>query len=218
MNASTTTFGEKRGLVGAGRHTALGILMLAVAIPLVLGACVLSVEPVIPESEAIFDSRLTGEWELIDGSDRATITWDGEEYAIEYTDGPGPLERDEVTRSFGGRLGLLGDRMVLEVWPVHEDETAHGAMLLPAYLLFQIEIGEEEIAVAFIETRAMFAALGRRELNLAYSGGPDDDRFLLRSSSEELRSALRTYLPTPGALSEKSVWRRVATAQPAETD
>jgi hypothetical protein len=213
MNASTTISGSDRGLIDAGHHTALGILLLAVAIPMLLAGCVLSVEPVIPESEAIFDARLTGQWELIDGSDRAAITWEEEEYSIEYTSGG-----DEDTRSFGGRLGLLEDRMVLEVWPVHKDETAHGGMLLPGYLLFQIEIGEEEIAVAYIETRVMFAALERNELNLAYSGGPDADRFVLRASSEELRAALRSYLQTPGALAEKSVFRRVATAQTAATD
>jgi hypothetical protein len=217
MNASTTASSGARGLIDAGHHTALRILILAVAILMLLAGCVLSVEPVIPESEAIFDARLTGQWELIDGSDRVTITWE-EEYSIEYTEGPGPLERDEVTRTFGGRLGLLDDRMVLEVWPVHKDETAHGGMLLPGYLLFQIEIGEEEIAVAYIETRVMFAALERNELNLAYSGGPDDDRFVLRASSEELRAALRSYLQTPGALAEKSVFRRVATTQTAVTD
>jgi hypothetical protein len=218
MNASTTVSGEKCGLVDVRQHAALGIVTLAVAISMLLAGCVLSVEPVITESEAIFDSRLTGHWEMIDGSDRATITWEEEEYSIEYTEGPGPLERDEVTRTFGGRLGLLGDRMVLEVWPVHTDETMHGVMLLRGHTLFQIEIGEEEIAVASLETHVMFAALERSELNLAYSGESDEERIVLRGSSEELRSALRSYLQTPGALAEKSVFRRVTTVQPPATN
>jgi hypothetical protein len=209
MNTSRTVTCEKSQL--------FFIVALAVAAMLLAG-CVLSVEPAIPESEAIYDARLTGSWEMIDGSDRATIIGDGAEYSVEYTEGPGPMGAEEATRTFGGRLGLLGERMFLELWPVHNDETAHGGMLLPAYLLFQIEIGEEEIAVASIETHAMSAALERGELHLAYSGGTDDAPFLLRASSGELRSALGSYLQTPGALAEAGRWRRVATVQPVGTN
>jgi hypothetical protein len=207
MNVSTTIPGEKCGLIDLRRHAALGILTLAVAIPMLLTGCVLSVEPVILESEAIYDARLIGSWEEIDGSDRATITGDGEEYSIEYTDG-------EDTRAFAGRLGWLGERMVLDVWPVRTDDTGtpHDAMLLPGHLLVQLEIGIDEITARTLDPDAMTAALDRGDLSLAHTNS------LLRGSSEELRSALNTYLTRPEALGEASVWRRVATAQPPATN
>jgi hypothetical protein len=80
MKVSTTIC----GLIDLRRHAALGILTLAVVIPMLLTGCALSVEPVILESKAVFDARLTGNWEPIDGSEWATTTADGKEYWIEY--------------------------------------------------------------------------------------------------------------------------------------
>ena len=55
---------------------------------LVVAGCVLTVDPVIPESEATFDPRLVGTWEEQSGSDFAVITQAAKgSYAIQYTSG-----------------------------------------------------------------------------------------------------------------------------------
>ncbi len=47
------------------------LLRLAVVfgVALVAASCVLSVDPVIPESDATFDARLVGAWQEVPGSD-----------------------------------------------------------------------------------------------------------------------------------------------------
>jgi hypothetical protein len=211
MNTSATTPHP----VPSGRASRDWTLTLSLAISLLLGGCslVLSVDPIILESEAAFDPRLIGSWEGVDSSERATITHDGKEYSIEYTEGAGPPGNESSTHLFGGRLGRLGERLVLDVWPEREGGSVHDALLLPAHLLIQIEIEADEIRMATLDHDAMAAALERGGLSLAHSRREEGDLLLLLASSSELRSALGPYLETPEALEEPMIWRRVSAPQ-----
>ena len=91
-------------------------LGIALGLAVVLSGCVLSVDPVISESGATFDPRLLGMWEEVSGSDRAVVSRAAENtYAIEYTS-------DGKVGRFEARLGRLGDRLVLDVWPAPRDK------------------------------------------------------------------------------------------------
>ena len=71
----------------------------------VLTGCVLSIDPIVPETEATFDPRLLGAWEEVSGSDRAVVSRAAQNtYAIEYTS-------DGKVGRFEARLGRLGERM-----------------------------------------------------------------------------------------------------------
>jgi len=87
------------------------ILIAALACSLLVSGCALSVNPVIPESDAVFDPQLIGSWEEISGSDRATISrGTGNNYEIEYT-------TQGKTGRFEARLGTLAGHRILDIWP-----------------------------------------------------------------------------------------------------
>jgi hypothetical protein len=189
-----------------------GTAVLGLALSLILGGCVLSVEAVIPESDAMFDSRLLGFWEQVDGSDRIQITRDGEEYAMEFS-GVELFGEERTTRSYGGRLGRLGEWMVLDVWPTREEERDSHPMLLPGHLLVVVEFGSEGMTTAILDPDRMMEALEQGELSLDYTR-KESDPPILRGSSEELRSALGAYIARPDAMAPPSTWRRATEAPP----
>jgi len=183
-----------------------GILEFSV----VLAGCVVSVDPVVPESEATFDPRLLGNWVEVSGSDRVAISRAaGRDYAIEYSNSDGEVSR------FGARLGPLGESMVLDVWPAPRETDlaeSYRGLLLEGHGLFTLDIGADEIRWAVFEPDSMLAALHTGELGLAHLGSRD--RLILQGTTEQLRSVLGPYLARSGALGKPSVWRRDPSAEP----
>ena len=73
------------------------------ALVLTLAGCLVALDAIVPETEAIFDPRLVGTWELVSSSDRAVISRASDHtYAIEFT------SEGKVSR-FQARLGSLGE-------------------------------------------------------------------------------------------------------------
>ena len=88
---------------------------------LLVTGCVLSIDAVVPASDATFDPRLLGEWQGESGREHAVIARDsGGAYAIAYTDDKGKRG------NFTARLGRLGPKLVLDVWPAPDDATVQG--------------------------------------------------------------------------------------------
>lgn len=176
-----------------------GVLGLAI----VLSACVLSVEPVISESGATFDPSLLGTWEEVSGSDRAVVSRAAENtYAIEYTS-------DGKVGRFEARLGRLGERLVLDVWPAPRDSDLaqpYGGLLVAGHLLFALDVGPDEISVAVLEPDPLLAALRAGQVRLPHRRS--EDRLILHGTTEQLRSALGPYLTRSRALAKPDVWRR----------
>lgn len=170
---------------------------------IVLSGCVLSVDPVIPEAGATFDSRLLGRWEEVSGSDLAVVSRAaGNAYTIEYTS-------DGKVARFDARLGRLGDRLVLDAWPARPETdlpAAYSELMVAGHLLFALEVGLDEIRVAMLEPDSLLAALRAGQVRLTH--GRSEDRVILHGTTEELRSALGPYLARFGALSRPAVWRR----------
>ena len=93
---------------------------------LLLGGCVLSLDPVVPESGAAFDPRLLGAWEEVSGSDRAVVSeagrvagevlapinQSGDEAGCTWEDGvvstPPGFKEAFAELAGGGWLGLAG--------------------------------------------------------------------------------------------------------------
>ena len=115
--------------------------LAAVAISLHLAGCVLSIDAVVPESEAIFDEALLGTWEVENGPDRVTITRASEStYAVDFAD-------DEVSGRFEARLGELDGQRVLDVWPAPSDTDPlepYINLLVPGHVLFVLDVGGED--------------------------------------------------------------------------
>jgi hypothetical protein len=145
--------------------TALGLIVL-------LGGCVGSDEPVIPESEAIFDLRLVGTWGTGVEGDFSNST----RYVISRLDENGTAyfieqwERDESSLLLG-RLGHLGEHLVLEVSPyLSRDEPPAGE-----YKLLVLEFGpipesrirSDELLARVLDPDHLVEALDSGELHLA---------------------------------------------------
>ena len=180
--------------------------MLAVFIG--LPGCVLSIHPVVTESNSTFDSRLLGKWELASGSDRAVVSNGGDNtYEIEYTN-------LELAGRFEARLGVLGGRQVLDIWPApgeEDQEKPQAGLQIAGHLLLAIEIDQDEISVTAFEPDSLLASIRSGDLKAPYR--QNEGQLILTGTTEELRSTLGPHLSRPGALSDASVWRRAKNAQ-----
>jgi hypothetical protein len=109
----------------------------ALSFAIVLTGCVLSIDPVITDSNSTFDSRLLGEWEQASGSDRAVVSaGEDNSYVIEYTS-------DKQAGRFQARLGMLEDQQVLDIWPALDEEAQErpeAGLQVAGHLLLAIEI------------------------------------------------------------------------------
>jgi hypothetical protein len=165
--------------------------------------CVLTVDPVVPGDEATFDPRLLGSWKDVDGSDVAVVSSvDKEAYAIEYS-------HDGTTSHFKARLGHLGDRLILDVWPTppgDEMPELYVGVFIPGHLLLVLDIGDEEIQVAGLNRDAFVEALDAGQVQLDHHS--NDNRVTLYGATDELRGALSPYLSRTEALDAPSTWRR----------
>lgn len=177
-----------------------GILSLAV----LLSDCVVSVDPVVTETSAIFDPRLLGSWEEVEGSEEATVSrGPGNTYIVKLASG-GSVSR------FEARLGRLGDLPVLEVSAAADDSTLLGPdapMAVAGHVLLALDVGSDEIRVQLLDPDSLLAALNAGEVPLHHRA--TDDQLVLHGATGELRSALGPYVLRPGALAEASVWQRV---------
>ncbi len=169
---------------------------------LALAGCVLSVDAVVPASDATFDPRLLGEWQS-EGSERAALTRDGDGYAVTYADDKGKTGR------FQARLGRLGTRAVLDVWPAQEDGDNPGPVagtLIPGHLLLAVDLARDSVVAQALHPDSTEAALRAGRLRLAFSKAEDD--VVLRGTTAELRSALASWTARPSAWAEPGTWRR----------
>lgn len=181
---------------------------------LALSACVVSVNPVIAPPDATFDDRLLGTWQEVGGSDRAVVSRGTEgRYAIAYT-------IDGETLRLDGQLGRLGERTVLDVWPVprqRELPTEYAPLLLPAHFAVVLDIRDRAIAMSFPLPDSLLARMHQstRGSEVSASARLVEGRLVLHGSTAELRGILGPYLASRGPLSQPSLFRRVADRAPA---
>ncbi len=179
------------------------------ALTFLLTACVVSLEPAIPESDSIFEPALIGTWTLEDDGETATIGDAGDGgYLIDYVDAEGKRGQ------FAGRLGWLGDRLLFEVTPVLPDAGAsdgYEALILPARAQFVVAIEEGELRAQALDLDTVRDVLRRdvRPTPHLADASVSDAEVVLTGTTAELRAWLSRYLQVPGALGDPGVWRRV---------
>lgn len=178
--------------------------MLAASIVLI--GCVLSIEPLIPESEVTFDTLLIGDWENESG-DHARISSAGDSiYTIEYTNGEGE------TGLFEARLGRLGEHLILDVWPNEQEASGlNGYLLISGHIPIVLEPGDQAIRTAALDPEVLLDSLKAGHLRLSYS--ENNDRLILLGSTDSIRSALGAYLDRGIALEEMDIWRKVSAGE-----
>jgi hypothetical protein len=177
--------------------TALGFAAL-------LGGCVMSTDAVIADSVAMLDDRLLGTWKEQDGEDSAVVTRDsGNAYVIAYSSALG-------TGTFAGRLGHLGERLVLDFSPrprKKEVPEAYANYLLPVHVLLTVEFQHDGLRIATLDCDSLRAALQAGRIRLDY--GEVHNRVMLHASGDAFRAQIGPYLARPGSLTQQATWRRV---------
>jgi hypothetical protein len=178
---------------------ARGILLGLVVL---LGGCVGSDEPVIPESEAIFDPRLLGTW----GQDLNGDFSDSRRYVISRLDENGTAyvieqwNRDESSLLLG-RLGHLGEHLVLEVSPYlsRDEPPEYNLLVLEFGPVPGSQVGLNELLARWLDPDQLVEAIESGELHLAYRWIGKYD-VILENTTGELRNRLVAYLKRPGVL------------------
>ena len=168
-----------------------------------LAGCVVTIDAIVPESDAIFHPGLVGTWQEVSGADRAVISRASDHtYAIEYSSS-GELS------SFEARLGSLGGRSVLDVWPAPRDgelPEPYAGLMVRGHVLLILDIGSDEVGAAALEPDVLLARLRTEQPRLAHRR--DGDQLILHGTTPELRAALGSHLAYPGALTDPTLWRR----------
>ena len=163
-----------------------------------LGGCeVISVEPIIPESEAIFDARLLGAWD--DVSDEEGIgpllisraDDSGNIYAIHHG--------DRADAGLRGRLGQLGQYLAMDLWPA--DESAKDLVIWGHRLIFIDFVQPDELHWTILDEDVLEAALDAGEVALAYRRIDGRD-LVLYDSSARVWDAINAYVTRPGVMRE----------------
>lgn len=176
-----------------------------------LSGCVVSVDPVLTESEAHFDTSLLGSWEEVGGTDRARISGgSGDTYVIEYSMG-GKMGR------FEARLGRLGDQRVLDLWPAPDDHDflePYNGLLVGGHILLALDTVSEGVRLRMLDPDSLLRALRVGEVPLHHRSR--EDRLVLHGTTDQLRSSLARYIALPGVLFELSLWRRPGRADASE--
>jgi hypothetical protein len=170
------------------------------AFSILLIGCALSINPVITESDAIFDARLLGNWKDISSSDQASISpGTANSYEIEYTS-------DGKTGRFEARLGHLGEHLILDVWPkLHSGDLSdpYVDMLIAGHLQLFLEVSDNEIEVATIDPDSLLSALQSGKVKLPYKHSTDvientdKEELILTGTTEELRENLGPFFANP---------------------
>jgi hypothetical protein len=168
-----------------------------------LGACVVSIAPVVSEADALFDPVLLGAWLEVDGAERAEVSRAAENlYEIVYTN-------DNEEGRYYARLGELGGRRVLDVWSADAEVRPAGQrdrLMVVGHLLLTLDVeGPDAVTTRILEPDSVLAALQAGELGLDHT---ESDHLVLHGSTTALRAALRPLLDRAGAWAGPTRWRR----------
>ena len=178
------------------------IMLLAV---MLTGCVVLSTDAIVPADMPTLDPRLLGVWQEVNGTDRAVITrGDSGAYAIEYSS-------DCKAGRFAARLGPLGGRTVLDMWPTpgeKEIPDPYPGFMIPGHLMLVIELKGDELRVAALQPDSLGKALESGAVKLPFVR--PKDQLILNGSTAQLRAALAPYLERHGVLGEPALFRREA--------
>jgi hypothetical protein len=176
---------------------------LACLFSVVLGGCVVSVQPVVTPAASTFDTRLVGTWGEVDGKDRVVLSrGDGSTYDLEYTDADGKIG------AFEARLGKLGARTVLDVQPAPRESSPmpEAASLIRGHVLYTLVITADSVLVRLLDPKILREAIKSKTVVM---GSMDDhDQLVLTGNTAELGRVLAGYVERPGALGEASTWKR----------
>ena len=197
-------------------------LGVALVCSLAATSCVLTVDDVVAPADAVFDAALlgvwvgvwVGGWEEESDSARAVISGiDERTYHIDYT-----AEDGERAGSFQARLGRLGGRLVLEVWPAGDaaETPVQDDLAVPGHMLFFLDTIADAMHVSVLDPDSVALALEQGTLRLPSRTA--SERTVLLGETDALRAALGPLVTTGELIAHAGTWRRAADSAAGEVD
>lgn len=187
-----------------------GKLRVALVCSLAATSCVLTVDDVVAPADAMLDPALlgvwVGGWEGESETARAVISGvDERTYRIDYT-----AENGERTGSFQARLGRLGGRTVLEVWPAGDagETPVQADLAVPGHMLFFLDTIADAMSVSVLDPDSVALAVEQGTLRLP--SRTVEERTVLLGETDALRAALGPLVSRGELIAHAGTWRRAA--------
>jgi hypothetical protein len=180
----------------------LGLLALA----LITGACVGSVQPIYTSADAVFDSTLVGTWGDSSGQQVVITRAGGAEYALAYT------SEDHKPAKFSAHLVRLRGVAVMDVTPTELPDTypdEYRSMYLPLHVFFIVDSRRDQLRFAGLNPAALKRYLTRNPRSVGYAtGGKDSSDIVLTAGPAALQAFLLAYRSEADAFTDTTVWLR----------
>jgi hypothetical protein len=168
---------------------------------------VYSLSSAVPDSAAVLDPRLVGEWVTTESDGKsayATVSQtEAREYRIRF------IDEDGDTGVVAGRLGQLADRWLLDLSPGGDLRAIYRLEGLPVHQQVVLELSDSTISAAGFDGDSLKSFLLKRQIPiLAYAITQHGD-VLLTDPTPELARGLASYARRPNVLTRWTTYRRL---------
>jgi hypothetical protein len=169
---------------------------------LVLSGCVpiMSLHPLFPEKDYIFDARLLGEWQNQDGKPlcRFEKAKDGYDLYFLSPDGQAVSKYEAHLANLRGSLFL--DILLKETVPDDAFERSFPLFLVPAHTFYQLRFEGESLEYRFLDDD--WVERMREQNRLKLSSLRVEDMTVLTAPTNKLQKSVLKNLKTEGAFSK----------------
>jgi hypothetical protein len=172
-------------------------MLLALAGVLILTGCdnpaLLSLEPVVTDQDAVFDTTLLGTWGASQDKDLCIFRRDGDSgYAITYVSGGD-------VRQFSARLFRVGEVSMLDLTPEGSDD-----FQIAGHALVRIWTGGGTLRWTYLDTEWL-----RKQASQLLPNRADDKRMVLTAPGAAVRAFVAKYGVDDKAHGDATEWQRV---------
>lgn len=182
--------------------------LLSLAAPILLAACIPSVNPLYTADTIVFRPELVGVWkEKPESEDSWNFTKSGENaYTVVIQD-------KESSSTFDGRVVKLGDALYLDLFPTENVlEKAKVAemyriALIPGHLIFKVKLGKT-LEIQMLSPDGFKDFIGANPKEIAHAL-PEPDRFVLTAPTDELQKFFKKHAETRSLWGDPGVLQKV---------
>ena len=172
-------------------------MLLALAGVLILTGCdnpaLLSLEPVVTDQDAVFDTTLLGTWGASQDKDLCIFRRDGDSgYAITYLSGGG-------VRQFSARLFRIGEVSMLDLTPDGSDD-----FQIAGHALVRIWTEGGALRWSYLDTEWL-----RKQASQLLPNRADDKRMVLTAPGAAVRTFVAKYGVDDKAHGDATEWQRM---------
>jgi hypothetical protein len=184
----------------------LAVLLL----PLALGACVQSVNPLYTGASLVSEPALVGTWIGESGDLLVVTARDGSTYGL------AAVNQDGDVSQWVGRVTTLGGRRWLDVEPAAlppQWSAEYRDAFLPTHTFFALQRVDSVLVVATLAVDSLSALIDRDPSVVAVARGPgfgEQGNLLFTAETAALRAFVAAFAERPGALEVGEPMRRVS--------